>query len=327
MVKSIAVVGAGIIGLSVATHILEELSHNVKVTVLADKISPDTAASDRSGGLIVVPDTTNLSEHESLRIKKWFDGSLKRFNELFNSEDGGSIGLTILHGYSTNLNLAKLLDSSRITDGSEVKTFAVNPNISLLCFSTFIVSCRTYLPWMMDRIKSLGGSIHQQKINKLSDLMMSYDIIVNCAGVGAGELCSDQDFSPMRGHVVSVHAPWIKQFYIDKTDSDPEGTYILPQVNNVILGGTYESNADDTTVDPATIQRLLNRCQQVVPSLKRAEVLDSWVGVRPIRKGGVRLEVEMLSVPVVHCYGHGRHGVSLSWGTALEVGELIRKIL
>ncbi len=41
------------------------------------------------------------------------------------------------------------------------------------------------------------------------------------------------------------------------------------------------------------------------------------VGLRPFRPGGFRVEREMLGEkPVIHNYGHGGGGISLSWGTA-----------
>jgi hypothetical protein len=46
-------------------------------------------------------------------------------------------------------------------------------------------------------------------------------------------------------------------------------------------------------------------------------------GFRPARKGGVRLERESDSSRIIHCYGHGGSGWSLSFGCALEVKSLV----
>ena len=55
-----------------------------------------------------------------------------------------------------------------------------------------------------------------------------------------------------------------------------------------------------------------------------AKVNVSWdrlirtvVGLRPTREGGFRVEAEKFdSKTVIHNYGHGGRGVTLSWGTA-----------
>jgi D-amino-acid oxidase len=68
---------------------------------------------------------------------------------------------------------------------------------------------------------------------------------------------------------------------------------------------------------------MLARAQAIVPALAAADVLAHVVGLRPARSA-VRLEREDRSAGlVVHCYGHGGAGVTLSWGCAGEVVELI----
>jgi D-amino-acid oxidase len=56
----------------------------------------------------------------------------------------------------------------------------------------------------------------------------------------------------------------------------------------------------------------------VVPALARARVLSHRVGLRPARPA-TRLE---RVGDVIHCYGHGGAGVTLSWGCADEVTAL-----
>ncbi|XP_062606924.1 D-aspartate oxidase-like [Saccostrea cucullata] len=76
----------------------------------------------------------------------------------------------------------------------------------------------------------------------------------------------------------------------------------------------------------------MRRCCNLVPSLKHAEIERTWVGLRPWRSGGVRLEVETIPirgrpVPVVHNYGHGSDGVCLSWGCGVHAACLVKQQL
>jgi D-amino-acid oxidase len=61
-----------------------------------------------------------------------------------------------------------------------------------------------------------------------------------------------------------------------------------------------------------------------VPELAGARVLGERVGLRPARRGGPRVEAEDLpgGGRVVHAYGHGGAGMTLSWGCADEVTTL-----
>ncbi|MCW3840358.1 FAD-binding oxidoreductase [Micromonospora yasonensis] len=69
--------------------------------------------------------------------------------------------------------------------------------------------------------------------------------------------------------------------------------------------------------------RELFRCIQLVPALGQARILGHRVGLRPGRPT-VRLETEFTDRgPVVHCYGHGGAGVTLSYGCAEDVAELV----
>ncbi len=55
--------------------------------------------------------------------------------------------------------------------------------------------------------------------------------------------------------------------------------------------------------------------------IDKPNVLAERVGLRPFRKLGVRLEREQLHDGriVIHNYGHGGAGFTLSWGCAREV--------
>ena len=108
---------------------------------------------------------------------------------------------------------------------------------------------------------------------------------------------------------------------------DQQGPYALAYTlfrsHDCILGGTSGENDWNLEPDPATAERILRNCQQLEPALNDAEILEHVVGLRPGRKA-VRLELEPISerCAVIHNYGHGGAGFTLSWGCAQEVAEL-----
>jgi D-amino-acid oxidase len=65
---------------------------------------------------------------------------------------------------------------------------------------------------------------------------------------------------------------------------------------------------------------IIARCTEVVGELAGAEVLGEKVGLRPARHGGPRVEREGR---IVHAYGHGGAGMTLSWGCAEEITRLV----
>jgi D-amino-acid oxidase len=71
---------------------------------------------------------------------------------------------------------------------------------------------------------------------------------------------------------------------------------------------------------------MYQRCVEFLPALATGKIDSSEpvrVGLRPFRAAGVRLEVEKSDSRIVHNYGHGGSGVSLSWGCAAEVANLV----
>jgi D-amino-acid oxidase len=69
----------------------------------------------------------------------------------------------------------------------------------------------------------------------------------------------------------------------------------------------------------------MERCARFVPEVREKQVLAHAVGLRPGRHA-IRLEAEVVGGGVVvHDYGHGGSGVTLSWGCAEEVVALVRE--
>jgi D-amino-acid oxidase len=98
--------------------------------------------------------------------------------------------------------------------------------------------------------------------------------------------------------------------------------YAIPRTNDCVFGGTNElSNERD--IDPAVTSRIVAECSRVL-KISNPQILAERVGLRPFRKSGVRLERDCLrdGRTIIHNYGHGGAGFTLSWGCAREVVNL-----
>jgi D-amino-acid oxidase len=101
----------------------------------------------------------------------------------------------------------------------------------------------------------------------------------------------------------------------------------VPRIHDIVLGGTYEENNESLEVDHDETQAILRRCAKLAPDLPavtKKDIINVVCGLRPIRSS-VRVEAERISPDrlLVHNYGHGGAGVTLSWGCATEVVRLI----
>ena len=178
-----------------------------------------------------------------------------------------------------------------------------------------------YLDYLGARFRKAGGEIHANvRFEKLEDVDAKFDLVINCAGIGARELMRDPDLEPHRGQVAIV--PRIEDLSAAIVCDDEPLMYAIPRTNDCVFGGTNELS-DNLAVDPSTTSRIVAECSRVL-DIDKPTVLAERVGLRPFRRSGVRLERDQLrdGRTVVHNYGHGGAGFTLSWGCAREVLEL-----
>jgi D-amino-acid oxidase len=180
-----------------------------------------------------------------------------------------------------------------------------------------------YLDYLADRFQKVGGSITRNaRFEKLEDVDRTFDLVINCGGIGARELVQDVDLEPHRGQVAIV--PKVNNLSCAIVCDDAPLMYAIPRANDCVFGGTNEIS-DDRAVDPTNTRRIIAECGRVL-DIEKPTVLAERVGLRPFRKSGVRVERDQLrdGRTVIHNYGHGGAGFTLSWGCAREVLDLAK---
>ena len=127
--------------------------------------------------------------------------------------------------------------------GTEFTTFTAEPARSVTPGpSPTERKISRFLPQFMKQLEAGGGEFVRKKIKDLEELS-GFDVIVNCSGLGANQLVGDQTVQPLRGQVMRVRAPWLRICLLDDED---DGNYVLPNIDNVVLGGTHQQDDWDT---------------------------------------------------------------------------------
>jgi D-amino-acid oxidase len=123
--------------------------------------------------------------------------------------------------------------------------------------------------------------------------------------------------------VAYVRCPHPLRFMIDEAGPNALA-YVLPRPDVVVLGGTAEEDDWDRRPREQTTRDILERTRRLQPELADATLIGSAVGLRAGRPS-VRLERDATADGrvLVHDYGHGGSGFTLSWGCADEVAQLV----
>ncbi len=172
-----------------------------------------------------------------------------------------------------------------------------------------------YLQRLLDQFLAAGGSLETRTLESLDELRGDAPLLVNCTGVGAREIARDKSVYPIRGQTMLLDAPGIRVGYMDNERVD----HIFPRADGVLIGGVKAKNDWNRQLDPAIAADIRRRCSAIERRLAAAPLLREFVGLRPGRDE-VRLELERLDDgrAVIHNYGHGSVGFTLSWGSADE---------
>src|SRR5207247_6388755 len=119
-----------------------------------------------------------------------------------------------------------------------------------------------YLNYIANRFVVAGGSISANvHFEKLEDVDRKFDLVINCAGIGARELAQDADLEPHRGQVAIV--PRIENLSCAIVCDDAPLMYAIPRANDCVFGGTNEIS-DDLDVDLKSTTRILDECSRVL---------------------------------------------------------------
>ena len=292
----VLVVGAGVVGLSCAVRLLEA-GH--RVDVLARDLPLETTSAVAAA--LWYPYLAFPQE----RVAAWGERTYGAFVELAADE---TTGVAMRRG--TEVHPAAPPEPWWGGAVPDLERTQVPGWPAAWSFSAPVVDMPVYLRWLIARVERLGGTITRMNLSSLPQ-----GRVVDCAGIGARLLGSDDSVQPVRGQVVYVEQWGLEEWWLDEAGP----TYVVPRGREVVVGGTEEHGDWSRTPSPETAAAILRRAARLVPEVAEARVLRHKVGLRPARP---EVRVERVG-DVVHCYGHGGAGVTLSWGCADEVAELV----
>ncbi|XP_072170143.1 D-aspartate oxidase-like [Diadema setosum] len=366
--RKVAVVGAGIIGVATAVNI-QALCPDADVAILAEKFSPDTT-SDGAAGFIQPYLVVGTPNEDVMRWFSSTFKHLWKIVLSTNAGKSGvhfTSGYNIYKHKVPEPNWKDDVIDFRIVPEKELQLLFPSFKFGWF-YTTFMCEGHRYIPFLTERFQKNGGILMQRRISSFAELSGQYDVVVNCTGVWSRFLANDDSVRPVRGQVMRLSKQSTNDFVGHSSKSEGAFYYIpsfpmnLANTNlssksilreqqiftlscvrivspttddwqdDVTLGGTAQVDRWDTEVDQKDSKEIWERAVGILPSLKDAKILKEWVGLRPQRTKGIRVEAETMNfgtekVKVVHNYGHGGAGITLHWGCAEDAAKLVQKEL
>lgn len=313
----IIVVGCGVIGLSTGIRLLEA-GH--KVQIWARDLPPNTTSN------IAAAVWYPYKAYPEELVNHWGLVAYRVFQDLAQQPETGVVmasGLEIFEYTVGDPTWRTALPGYRRATADDLPSGYVDGYI----FEVPIIETPRYMAYLLDRFQASGGIVRQIALDSLDEAISTAPIVINCTGLGSRELIGDRELYPIRGQIMRVVATGLRHFVLD--DYGKRGlAYIIPRNDGIILGGTADEGNESTNVDAAIADDIFARCVALEPSLEGAAILEHKVGLRPGRSG-IRLEQEPRDDGrmLIHNYGHGGAGVTLSWGCAEAVAELVAAAL
>ena len=183
-----------------------------------------------------------------------------------------------------------------------------------------VIETPLYLPWLRTRAEQRGVRFEQRELAALAETA-GFDAVLNASGLGARELVGDRRCYPIQGQIVRVPRGTVRDaLYFQGPDSFG---YVVPRSGDCVLGGTAVRGSESLVPDERTSTAIVERCRTLEPRLE-SRATSVAVGLRPGRDE-IRVELERLpdGRALVHDYGHGGCGVTLSWPCAEDACALL----
>jgi D-amino-acid oxidase len=315
----VLVIGAGVTGLTTSLTLLRA-GHRVRIW--ASALPPHTTSNVAAA--VWYP----YKAYPVERVTAWGARAYREFVALAANPDTGVIlreVLDLLPPASPAPWWVSAVDGFRRAAPAELPPGYAAGHV----FAAPVIDTGIYLDYLRRIVETAGGQIELRTVSDLAEAFAVCPVVVNCAGLGARELLGDHDLHASRGQVVRVRNNGFRRVVLDDYGLREPDTvsYIVPRLHDIVLGGTDDEGNESAAPDPAVTRDILRRCAALAPEFAgvgEGDIVSVACGLRPVRSSvRVALERPTPDRVLAHNYGHGGAGITLSWGCAAEIVDLM----
>lgn len=343
--KQILVVGGGVIGLTTALLVQEQLGSEYDVHLVSKDLPSDNDStfytSPKAGAQWM---STNKKKNKDWHLATYHRlKEIEKIPEAFVKSFPLYVGDIVPQGKEVP-PFEEPWFAKDVDDYQYLGTDSKFPGVyNLYRFKSFTISTPYYLVWLLGKLRAAGVTIQRYTFKSMAEAK-SYvlptgvvaDVVINSTALGYNFLkdCHDPLLKPVKGHVLVLenNLPYqvsFEQPYPEEGANPGEFLMLFPRPEGgAILGGIYNKDfvPFDTSLDQDYVGRLAANVKKHLPELLnlngQLRVAKHVIGFRPERVGGARIEFDG---NVLHNYGSGNSGYIESFGCAERVVNLLAK--
>ncbi|MGW5076620.1 glycine oxidase ThiO [Rhodococcus sp. NPDC004095] len=320
---TVAVVGGGVIGLSIAWR----AARSGWAVTLHDP-AVGSGASWVAGGMLAPLSEGWPGEDEVLAagaasLDRWpgFGSQLERATgeTLFTSQSSMTVALDAAD--ATDLRtVAEWLDGrgyrldllTRAQIREAEPSLAPTIRLALLAAAEFAVDNRALVRALRSACTAAGVTFVAEAVADVDALPA--DQVVLAAGTAAARLWPGLPVRPVKGEVLRLrYRPGVAPAPSRTIRASVHGrpVYLVPRGDGLVVGATQHESGDDTAVTVAGVRDLIADAQALMPSIGEYELHETAAGLRPMSPDNLPI-LGRVTDRVVLAAGHGRNGILLT---------------
>src|SRR5690348_2228567 len=256
----VAVIGAGVMGLSTARLVQEA---GFPVTIYSAALPPDTTSNIAGGQFhpFAVFHEGQVTPEFRVQFARALDYSWRRFQIMVGDDYGIRWLPTYVESDSPESQpIANFPPINRVLTRAEHPF----PLDKVMRYDTMYIETGRYLRQMLRDVQIAGGKVEVRRFATPADIGgLPEALVFNCTGLGSRDLFGDQDLHPARGQLAILEPQPEVQYALTGGPG-----YMFPRPDGIILGGTFELDQWDATPQPATIERIISSQKRFFDSFR-----------------------------------------------------------
>lgn len=351
---SVAVVGAGVIGLSVAWALA---SAGCQVEVFDD--APATGASFAAAGMLAPVSETVSGEDDVLQFGLWSLSLWPQFAARLEQASGTEVGLRpegtlIVAGDADDARelrhfatrLAAQGVSAEVLTSRQLRTAepGLSPRLAagMSVPGDHSVDNRALASALLRALAAIGVQLHRERVGVLTangravgvrgtDTGSGWPADIVLVAAGAASACIDgvpigcvPAVRPVKGQILRLRGEPGAITHTVRAIVGGRSVYLVPRADGgLVVGATSEDIGPDTRVTAGAVHDLLRRAIAVVPEVSEYEFVETTARLRPATADNAPVVGETGVQGLLVATGHYRGGVLMAPATAVAVTDLV----